>query len=99
MVTLFNLSYPDNAMFTFKLISQITRFNLIPVDKIINSMFSFSQSPAVPYNFEMMGYDTINILQTLDSILVFLLGILMLMALTVVIYLFVPWCPRYLINH
>jgi hypothetical protein len=44
LVTLFNLSYPDNAMFAFKLIAKITRFSIIPVDKIINAMFTFDES-------------------------------------------------------
>jgi hypothetical protein len=62
LVTLFNLSYPENAMFTFKLISQITRFNIIPVDQIINKMFSFTDSKPLHYNFQMMGYDSTNII-------------------------------------
>jgi hypothetical protein len=96
MVTLFNLSFPDNAMFTFKFISFITRFNLIPLDKVINSMFSFDDNKAEPinYNFEMMGYDQTSILQTLDSILAFLAINCGLMALTPFVYCFVRWFPR-----
>ena len=44
LVTLFNLSYPENAIFTFRLIAKITRFSIIPVDKIINTMFTFDES-------------------------------------------------------
>jgi hypothetical protein len=44
LVTLFNLSYPENAIFTFRLIAKITKFSIIPVDKIINAMFTFDES-------------------------------------------------------
>jgi hypothetical protein len=32
LVTLFNLTFPDNALYLFKLISQISRFNLISIE-------------------------------------------------------------------
>jgi hypothetical protein len=61
LVTLFNLSYPYTAIFTFKLIAEISSFKIFPVDKIINMLFSFSE-PNVDfsYNFEVMGYDSTN---------------------------------------
>jgi hypothetical protein len=95
LVTLFNLSYPDNAMFAFKLIAKITRFSIIPVDKIINAMFTFDESlHPINYNFKMMGYETTNILQTLDFILAFVLGIAALMVVTLLMHVLVALCPR-----
>ena len=95
LVTLFNVSFPENAMFTFRFITQITRFNLIPMDKFINLMFSFIDGyEQINFNFEMMGYDTPNILETLDSILAFIFGVLSFMMLTLLVRLFIGMCPR-----
>ena len=41
LVTLFNLNYPNNAMFMFGLISQISSFNIVPVSTIVNDLFTF----------------------------------------------------------
>jgi hypothetical protein len=61
LVTLFNLSYPYTAIFTFKLIAEISSFKIFPVDKIINMLFSFSEPDVdFSYNFEVMGYDSTN---------------------------------------
>ena len=76
LVTLFNIVFPDNALFLFKMIATITRFNLIPMDQFINKMFSFEESKSINENFDTMGYETCNLLQNLDTILLFLMGIL-----------------------
>jgi hypothetical protein len=66
IVTLFNLSFPDNAMFLFKLIAEISKFNVIPTDDIVNALFAFSEEDdgriIVNLNFDEMGYDSSNIL-------------------------------------
>jgi hypothetical protein len=43
LVTLFNLKFPQNAIYTFNLIAIISKFNLIPVDQIMNMIFSFDK--------------------------------------------------------
>lgn len=85
LVTLFNVSFPENALFFFKLIAQITRFNLIPMDQLINNWFTFSESVVINDNFETMGYSSCNILQNLDTILLFLIGILIMFVVTPII--------------
>jgi hypothetical protein len=95
LATLFNLDFPYPALFTFKLIAQITRFSLVPVDKIINWMFKFTDSTPITDNFIAMGYDTNNILQTLDTILAFLAGLLIMMTFSTLLSFFIKQCPRY----
>lgn len=85
LVTLFNVTFPDTALFLFKLIAQITRFNLIPMDQLINGIFTFTPTSAINDNFETMGYSTTNSLQNLDTILLFLLGIAVAMVVTPVL--------------
>lgn len=42
----------------------------------------------------MMGYETTNILQTLDFILAFVLGIAALMVVTLLMHVLIALCPR-----
>lgn len=89
LVTLFNISYPDNAMFLFQIISQITRFNLIPMDQIINSIFRFEELKIINENFETMGYNSCNALQNLDTILLFVIGLAVSIVLVLLLNIFV----------
>jgi hypothetical protein len=94
LVTLFNLTFPDNALFLFKLISQISRFNLIPIDHIVNSWFRFTPHIAgeevINENFRVMGYESWNLMQTLDTVLLFIIGIGVSVILTSLVNLLVP---------
>jgi hypothetical protein len=93
-VTLFNLTFPDNALFLFKLISQISRFNLIPIDHIVNSWFRFTPhiegEEVINENFGIMGYESWNLMQTLDTVILFIIGIVVSVVLTFLIDLLVP---------
>jgi hypothetical protein len=93
-VTLFNLTFPDNALFLFKLISQISRFNLIPIDHIVNAWFRFTPHNAgeevINENFGIMGYESWNLMQTLDTVILFIIGIVVSIVLTFLIDLLVP---------
>ena len=93
-MTLFNLSFPDNALFLFKLISQISRFNLIPIDHIVNAWFRFTPhivgEIVINENFGVMGYESWNLVQTLDTVLLFIIGILVSIVLTSLVNLLVP---------
>jgi hypothetical protein len=81
LVTLFNLTFPDNALYMFKLISEISRFNLISVDQFVNAWFRFTpkdlEEDVVNENFGVMGYDSWNLLQTLDTVILFVAGIIL----------------------
>ena len=94
MVTLFNLTFPDNALFLFKLISQISRFNLIPIDNIVNAWFKFTphngEEEVINENFGIMGYESWNLMQTLDTIILFIFGIVVSVVLTILVDLLVP---------
>ena len=94
LVTLFNLQFPDNALFLFKLIAQISSFNMIPVDRIINSMFKFTQSEdrkeVINENFAVMGYESSNLMQTLGTILFFIVGIVISAFIVLVLHWVVP---------
>jgi hypothetical protein len=48
-------------------------------------MFTFASSEPINDNFVAMGYDTNNILQTLDTILAFLIGLVFAMIMTSVL--------------
>ncbi len=99
LVTLFNLTFPDNAMYLFKLIAQISRFNLIPIDHLVNSWFKFTAEAedriVINDNFRSMGYDSSNLLQTLDTVILFVIGIIVSMFFTALIDLLVPMGPEY----
>ena len=99
LVTLFNLTFPDNAMYLFKLIAQISRFNLVPIDHIVNSWFRFTtvaeERIIINENFKSMGYDSSNLLQTLDTIIIFVVGIIVSMVLTALINVLIPMGPEY----
>ena len=81
LVTLFNLTFPDNALYLFKLISQISRFNLISVDQFVNVWFRFTpkelEEEVVNENFGIMGYESWNLIQTLDTVILFVAGIIL----------------------
>jgi len=85
-VTLFNLTFPDNALYLFKLISQISRFNLISVDQFVNVWFRFTpkelEEEVVNENFGIMGYESWNLLQTLDTVILFVAGIILTVIFT-----------------
>ena len=89
-MTLLNISYPDTAMEVFKIIAQITRFNLIPMDQFINNYFSFEEMVPLNENFEMMGYQSKNLLQNLDTVLLFLLAVVLSMTLILMLELIIP---------
>jgi ABC-type phosphate/phosphonate transport system permease subunit len=65
------------------------------VDKIINAIFIFDESAQpINENFASMGYTTDNILQTLDTILVFIIAIVSAMIFTVILSFFIHRCPN-----
>ena len=79
LATLFNLRFPDKTVFVFQLISDITTFSVIPMDKLVNKLFTFGESKYddddavfMNENFKNMGYDGPTLLKNLDTILVFL---------------------------
>jgi hypothetical protein len=84
-----NLTFPDNALTLFKLISQISRFNLIPFDQFVNAWFRFTpkdfEEEVVNENFGIMGYDSWNLIQTLDTVILFVAGIILSVILTFLI--------------
>ena len=94
LVTLFNLHFPDNALFLFKLIAQISSFNLIPVDKMVDALFTFTQSEdrkeVINENFAVMGYESWNLMQTLGTILLFIFGIVVSAFVILVVHWLVP---------
>jgi hypothetical protein len=81
-------------MFLFKLIAQISRFNLIPIDHIVNSWFYFTKENedriVVNENYHVMGYDSSNLLQTLDTVILFMVGILVMIVITFFVDMLVP---------
>ncbi|TNV74061.1 hypothetical protein FGO68_gene7130 [Halteria grandinella] len=55
------------------------------MDQLINNWFTFSEIVAINDNYETMGYESCNILQNLDTILLFLIGIIFMFILTPII--------------
>ena len=65
------------------------------MDRIINAIFDFDESSKpINDNFAAMGYTTNNILQTLDTILAFLIGMISMMALTIIVSFFINKFPK-----
>ena len=55
LAPLYDLAYPVNTIFFFQSIVQITRFNILPADKIIGSWMTFNDNEsALNLNFEEM---------------------------------------------
>jgi len=52
---------------------------------MVNKMFKFEESIPVNDNFQAMGYESTNLLQTLDTILIFLFGIIFASLATLII--------------
>ena len=56
---LLNIKFPQNAAMFYTFINDIASFNLIPVDKIQEALFNFSDEEAeMPDNFSTMGIDS-----------------------------------------
>jgi hypothetical protein len=52
---------------------------------MVNKLFTFEESVPVNDNFQAMGYESTNLLQTLDTILIFLVVIIMSMVTTLIV--------------
>ena len=83
MATLFNLNFPDNAQTTFKMIAYISSFNIIPTDDIVNELFQFESGNIINDNFLTMGYESSNIIWNLNTILLYLIGIIIIIIFTI----------------
>ena len=89
LITLFNFPYPSVLLFVFRLSAEIIRFNILPTGWLIDKLFSFSpedpERVIVTSNFEMMGYDSTNIVENLDTMVFLIFSILTAMIVALVV--------------
>ena len=89
LVSLFNFPYPSVLLFVFRLSAEITRFNILPTGWLIDRLFQFSpedpERVIVNSNFALMGYDSTNIVENLDTMAFLIFGILTAMMVTLVV--------------
>ena len=83
---LLNIKFPQNAAIFFSFINEVSSFNLIPIDKIQEQVFNFSDEESeMPNNFVDMGIESRKIMKNMGTMLVYLIGFI----IAVVIKLFI----------
>ena len=89
VVTLLNFPYPRVLLFVFRLSAEIARFNIVPTGWLVDKLFKFSPEDPdrviVNSNFELMGYESTNIVENLDTMVFLLYGILTAMLVSLVV--------------
>jgi hypothetical protein len=55
---LFNIQFPLNAEIFYKLINDVANFDILPTEKIMSSIFNFTETSEQDRNFREMGYET-----------------------------------------
>ena len=71
---LLNVTFPQNAATFYTFISDVASFELLPMDYINSKIFMFSSNDTQDLNFDLMGYQTNNIIKNLGSMFVYLIG-------------------------
>jgi hypothetical protein len=74
---LLKVAFPENAVLFYSFIIDISNFDIIPTEKILKLLFSFSASESEE-QYKRLGYDSQNIVENLGSMFLFLLGIVLL---------------------
>ena len=71
------------------MLTEISSFDFLPSDQILNEwIFNFSDDKSYDTNFELMGYERLNMLSNLGSLVIYLLGYFILCAVTLVLKIF-----------
>ena len=85
---LFQIAFPYNAQFFFSTLIDLTKFQIVPVDFLLEKIFEFSDSfkeedGAAPDNYKSLSYTDTNMISNLGFLL-FVLFAIMLFSLLVI---------------
>lgn len=75
LMPLFNTGLPENAKMVFDFIFQIAAFDLISTDEFYENNFEMGESEALSQNFEALGFESVNFLSNIGSLVFGILAI------------------------
>ena len=81
---LVNIDMPGSTFFTFSVLSFVVSFDILPMDDFYESTEIFTPTDAWSERYDFLKYDSINFIVLLGSIVIFILGFMLLLLLTLV---------------
>lgn len=69
----FSLNFPANGSQLLTKLIEVSSFSLLPMDHINNLVFNFTETDALNPTFDDIGYNTVNFLENLGSLFIFML--------------------------
>ena len=75
MIPLFHISLPSNMATIFQIIVKIATFDIIPTQWLFDLIFNVEHTDPLSANFEIMGFDSLWIVQNLGEVFLITLSI------------------------